>query len=84
MQKRRTNAEAVAERRIDQRKPKMRVVRGATEHELDIGHRELWPRLDEGMQPARHHRGGPGAEEVRTDHAHRHAVESHLAMKHAG
>src|SRR5213593_4153397 len=41
MQKSRADAEAVAVRRMDQRKPKMRVMRGAAEHELDVGHREL-------------------------------------------
>ena len=56
----------------------------AAEHELDVGHRELRPRLDEGVQAAGHHRGRAGAEEIGADHAHRHAVEAHLAVEHAG
>ena len=60
------------------------VRRRAAEHELDVGHRELRPRLDEGVQPARHHGAGSGAEEVGADHAARHAVETHLAVERAG
>ena len=61
----------------------MRVRRRAAEHELDVGHRKLGPRLDEGMQPARHHRAGAGAEEVGAEHADRHAVEAHVVAEHA-
>ena len=43
--------------------------RRAAEHELDIGHRELGPRLDEGVQPAGHHRPRAGAEEIGAHHA---------------
>ncbi len=59
----------------------MRSGRQATEHELDIGHHELGPRLDEGVQPARHHGAGAGAEQIGADHAPRHAVEPHLVVE---
>ena len=62
----------------------MRMMRGAAEHELDVGHRQLRPRLDEGVQAARHHGRGTGAVEIGHQHAHRHAVEAHLAVEHAG
>ena len=62
----------------------MRVRRRAAEHELDVGHRQFRPRLDEGVQAARHHRARPGAEQIRAHHAHRHAVEPHLAVERAG
>ena len=45
------------------------------------GTAEFGPRLDEGVQAARHHRARAGAEQVGAHHAHRHAVEPHLAMK---
>ena len=61
----------------------MRSRRRAAEHELDVGHRELGPRLDEGMQPAGHHRARAGAEAVGADHADRHAVEPHFAAERA-
>ena len=61
----------------------MRFRRRAAEHELDIRHRKLGPRLDESVQPARHHRAGAGAEEVGADHADRHAVAPHLLEKRA-
>ncbi len=62
----------------------MRRRRRAAEHELDVGHRKLGPRLDEGMQSARHHGAGPAAEQISPHHADRHAIEAHLAMKRAG
>src|SRR5262249_31855423 len=34
-------------------------------------------RLDKGVQPARHHGRGPGAEQVAAQHAQRHLVEPH-------
>ncbi len=43
MQQRGPNTEAVAERRIDEREPQMRMMRRAAEHEFDIRHRKLGP-----------------------------------------
>jgi hypothetical protein len=57
---------------------------GAAEHELDVGHRELGARLDEGMEAAGHHGAGPGAERIGPDHARRHAVEPQLMVKRLG
>ena len=48
------------------------------------GHGELRPRLDEGVQSARHHGAGAGAEEVGAQHADRHAVEAHVVAEDAG
>ena len=45
--------------------PERGLERRAAEHELDVGHRQLRPRLDEGVQAARHHGRGPAAEEMR-------------------
>ena len=57
--------------------------RRAAEHELDVGHRQLRTRLDEGMQPARHHGAGAGAEEIGADHGDRHAIETHVVAERA-
>ena len=54
--------------------------RGA-EHELDVRYIEIAPRLEKRVQPSGHHDAGAGAEEIRAQHAHRHAVEAHLAVK---
>ena len=61
----------------------MRRRRCAAEHELDVGHRKLGPRLDEGVQAAGHDGAGAGAEEVSADHAEGHAVEPHLLEERA-
>ena len=61
----------------------MRVCRSAAKHEFDVGHRQLRTRLDEGVQSARHHGAGPAAEQVRADHAQRHAIEPHFPAERA-
>ncbi len=83
MQQRRPDAEAVRVGPLPAREPERGLGRRAAEHELDVGHRKLRPRLDEGVQAARHHGRRPAAEEVAAQHVQRHLVEPHVVAEFA-
>jgi len=84
MEHHRPEPEPVIVGSLDAWEPGIRLGRRGPEQELDVGHRQIAPRLEKGVQAAREHGAWSRAEEIGTRHVDGRAVEAHLGVERAG